>query len=193
MKKENEKGKRVLVVYGTRYGSTTGVAKKIIEKATELGFDTELVNLKANKEANWPKIMEYDGVIIGSGIKVGQWTKDVQNFVKRNREQINSHPHLALYTVSGFGSGEKTREKAINEGIIANMEKFGLDVSKIGYVAFGGVFDLTKKSSFGFFDKLIVKLIGKDDPMIEKGKKTDYRDWDRITKFTTDFLKQLQE
>ena len=54
----------VLIAYGSRYGSTEGIAKNIAEKLEKEGFEIKLVNLKKEKHNLYEN--EYDGIIVGS-------------------------------------------------------------------------------------------------------------------------------
>ena len=60
---------RVLIAYGSRYGSTEEIANKISEYLEEMNVESTVINLKKIKQ---PKLTEYDGVIVGSGIKISK-------------------------------------------------------------------------------------------------------------------------
>ena len=70
--------KKVLIVYGTRYGSTEEVSNKLVDILKEKEIDTSAINSKDLITENQPNLEDYDGIIIGSGIKVGQWTKETK-------------------------------------------------------------------------------------------------------------------
>ena len=61
---------KVLIVYGTRYGTTTEVVQDMSNTARELGVQVDVVHLE--KGTAYPAPEDYDLVIIGSGIQAGQ-------------------------------------------------------------------------------------------------------------------------
>ena len=76
---------KVLILYGTRYGTTKGISDEIEKTIKEKGFETESYNLKEVNQKNIPSLDQYDGIIIGTGIRMGMWTKTVKSFIeKRN-------------------------------------------------------------------------------------------------------------
>ena len=63
---------KALVVYGTRYGTATEIAEEITRTLKEEGVETDLLDSRGLKD--WD-VTPYDLVIVGSGIKIGKWTK----------------------------------------------------------------------------------------------------------------------
>ena len=64
--------KKILIFYGTRFGATEGVAGKIAELARENGLQAEVYDLKDLPSDRIPDFNNYDGILIGSSIKIGQ-------------------------------------------------------------------------------------------------------------------------
>ncbi|MFC1487740.1 flavodoxin domain-containing protein, partial [Thermoproteota archaeon] len=63
---------KALVVYGTRYGATADTSEVISDVLRQEGFEVRVVDAKNDKVKS---INEFELVIIGSGIKIGRWTK----------------------------------------------------------------------------------------------------------------------
>jgi menaquinone-dependent protoporphyrinogen IX oxidase len=59
-----------LIVYGTRWGGTVGVAEKIAYGLKRAGWVVDVVNARSNA----PEVAGYDFVVVGSGIRADQWT-----------------------------------------------------------------------------------------------------------------------
>jgi menaquinone-dependent protoporphyrinogen oxidase len=100
-------GKRVLVGYATRTGSTVGVAEAIAETLGERGFT---VDLKALKER--PALDGYDAVVLGSAVNGGQWLPEALRFAESNSAALRSIP-TAIFSVHimNLGADDKARAK----------------------------------------------------------------------------------
>ncbi len=68
---------KALIAYGTRYGATTSTSEEIGKILREEGFDVKIVNLKVEKIKD---ISEYDLVVVGSGMQIGKWVGDAEDF-----------------------------------------------------------------------------------------------------------------
>jgi len=185
--------KKVLIFYGTRYGATEGVAGKMAELFREKGNQAEVFNLKDLPYDRIPDFSLYNGIMIGSSIKIGQWTKDVKKFVENYADSLNSFKgKIGFYVCSGYASNPETYEKAKVEYTKDACAKLGLKKLDL-YDAFGGLMDFTETSRMGWLEKRILKIAGKatTGEKAEDGSYTDLRDWDQIEKFTLEFNKKL--
>ncbi len=71
---------KTLIAYGTRYGATAGTAQEIAKILAEQGFDVKVANLKEEKIKD---ITPYELVIVGTGVAMGRWTGEVEDFLKK--------------------------------------------------------------------------------------------------------------
>ena len=62
---------KALIVYGTRYGATTGTSEIIADTLRQEGFEVRVVDAKKDKVQS---VSEFDLIIVGSGIQMGKWT-----------------------------------------------------------------------------------------------------------------------
>jgi menaquinone-dependent protoporphyrinogen IX oxidase len=65
--------KKELIAYGSPYGSTeeiTCATAQILEKE---GLETQLLDLKHTKQKAWPPSASFDGILVGSGLKMFRW------------------------------------------------------------------------------------------------------------------------
>ncbi len=165
--------KRILICYGTRYGSTAEVATEIAKTIESEGACVELVDLKSGRPSH--SLNEYDLVVIGTGIQAGQWTKEAAKFLKENRHTLENI-QTALFVVCGYAaSPQKCTEaqtqyldKVISEYPTIHIVKTGL---------FGGVFDLSK---YNIAVKALIKRMLHQQLGHEPPERTDLRDWDKI-------------
>ncbi len=184
--------KKVLIVYGTRYGSTEGTSEKIAEILKENEINVDIYNLKATPKKEIPNINNYNGVIIGSSIKIGQWTKDVKEFVSNQKESLNSFKgKLGFFVSSGYAALPDMYEKVKTEYTKDALVKLG--VEKLDHFdAFGGLMDFTKNSRMSWLEKKLLKMVGKQTGQKEDPKEyNDLRDWKQIEEFANGFLNIL--
>jgi len=182
----NEMVKKILIAYGSRFGSTEEISDKISSILTEKGIETEIVNLRKVKDKNWPSLDGFSGLLVGSGLRMGKWTKESKKFLAKNKELLNnSELKVGLFVSCGDAAAPenvpKAREDYI-ETVIAELE-LKADI----YDAFAGVFDLTETSKIGYLDKKALVMVAKrrseGDAKLEANKRYDFRDWDQIKSF----------
>jgi menaquinone-dependent protoporphyrinogen oxidase len=173
---------KMLICYGSRYGTTTEVVQEMAKTAQELGVNTETVFLKKEKAPS--NFQEYDLVLIGSGIQAGQWTKEPLNFIKNNLDSL-SKQKVAIFVVCGnAGSPEKCDEAQLL--YLDKMSEKYPGLAPVSTALIGGVFDFKK---YNFAVRTLVKSIVKAQmpPSEELPEKIDFRDWDKIR----DWIRQL--
>jgi len=173
--------KKVLIVYGTRYGATEGTSDEIAKVLRSEGLDVRVVNARKEKVKD---ISGYDLVIVGSGMQMARWTGAAENFLKKFQKELSS-TKVAICVSSGVQAliehENKTEEieKARKQYLEDKAAKYNLH--PISMVIFGGVWDFNKM----FF--LFRKTLASVKPQIEEaGFKEiepgfyDTRDWDII-------------
>jgi menaquinone-dependent protoporphyrinogen IX oxidase len=64
--------KKVLIVYGTRYGATQGTSEEIAKVLRGEGLGVNVANAKKEQVKD---ISGYDLVIVGSGMQMAKWTR----------------------------------------------------------------------------------------------------------------------
>lgn len=178
----------VLILYGTRYGTTKEISDEIQRIIQEKGINTECYNLKGHKLKEIPLLKDYDGVIIGTGIKMKMWTKVVKKFLQKRKSELKKIQNkLGFYVCCGEAAKTSKISEAINKYITPNLEKFGIQPGLID--AFGGAYDLREGSSISGMTRKIVIGIMKEEEGIENpnGKLHDFRDWGQIKDFANKF------
>lgn len=184
---------RTLIVFGTRYGATTGTSEEIAKVLREHGFDVRVANAKKEKIKN---ISEYELIIVGSGMRMGKWTDEADDFLKK------FHNELGQKRLAIFASTMKTvSEREGKTEDVAQMRKAALEdkvaqynLHPIALGFFGGVLDYNK---MGFLFK---RTMGFLKPQLEKDgfKETepdlyDLRDWDEIRSWAKELAKKARQ
>ena len=177
--------KKILIVYGTRFGSTEEVAEKMKEIFENTGLITDLIDLKQVPESAWPSLKDYNGVLLGSSIKIGRWMKEPITFLKKNVDFFKGELPFGIYVCSAYAADPEKRPEIRQEYIGQKITDLSINVSI--YDAFGGVIDLTSATRLGWTDKKIIGMVAKNDPNFKKNERNDLRDWDQITDFGEKF------
>jgi menaquinone-dependent protoporphyrinogen oxidase len=166
---------KVLICYGTRYGTTGEVVQEMRKTALESGALVDVIQLQ--KGTPFPEPEEYDLVIVGSGIQVGKWTKETLEFIEQKLDAL-SKTKVALFVVSGYaGNPDKVAE--VQAEYLDKMSELYPGLTPISTALIGGMFEFKK---YNIVVRALVKKIVKDQlpPGQEVPEKIDFRDWDMI-------------
>ena len=172
-----------LVVYGTRYGTAKEIAKEISRTLEDEDIDVTLLNAK---EIGDKDISSYDLVVVGSGIKMGKWTKESINFLKKNRN-ILSTKKVALFVSCGAANTEKSKVEG-QEKYLDNISNEYLTNKPVATGLFGSVYD--PNANHGLMFKFVNRFIKKE--LEKEGKnpkqRIDYRNWDEIKAWSKNLI-----
>jgi len=182
---------RVLIAYGSRYGSTEEIASKLAGFLGDEGVEATVLDVKKNR--SWPSLEGYDGVIVGSGVKIAKWMREPLEFLRRKRGELEGKK-LALFVscLSVITDPEYARSDLLEKV----AEKAGVEAELME--AFGPVMDVGPGSKMGFLDKRIAKTVmvglSKDKGLeFDTEGRNDLRDWDMIRDFAHRFAESLKQ
>jgi menaquinone-dependent protoporphyrinogen IX oxidase len=135
--------RKALLVYGTRYGATKGTADEIAKVLKEYNFEVKIVNTKEEKVRD---VSQYGLIVVGTGMAMGNWASEVEDFVKRMHKDFEGKK-LALF----ISSLKPVEEKEGKTDLVNRIQKVGLDdkilkyqLKPISTIVFGGIVDYTK-------------------------------------------------
>jgi len=181
---------RVLIAYGSRYGSTEEIASRLAGFLGEEGVEATVLDVKKNR--SWPSLEGYDGVIVGSGVKVSKWMREPLEFLRRKRGELEGK-RLALFVscLTVLTDPDNAREDLLEKV----AEEAGVEAELME--AFGPVMDVGPGSKMGFLDKKIAQSVmlglSKERGMeLDMKGRNDLRDWDRIRDFAQRFAESLR-
>ena len=182
---------RVLIAYGSRYGSTEEIADKISEYLKEMNVESTVINLK--KEKKQPQLTEYDGVIVGSGIKISKWMNEPKNFLKNYSGEL-SKKRLAVFIscISKINDPEYAQKDLLEKIFTETGVKPDI------YESFGPLIDMTGSSRMGFLDKMISKTVitGLNNDLnlnLDPDGRNELREWDEIKRFIGEFVDIIRD
>ncbi len=108
--------KKVLIVYGTRYGATQSTSEEIARVLQGEGLEVKVVNAKKEKVAD---ISPFDLIVVGSGMQMGKWTGEPENFLNQFQKEL-ANKKLAIF-ISSAAQALSEYEKKTEE--IENSRK----------------------------------------------------------------------
>ncbi len=162
---------KVLVVYGSKYGSTREIAESI---GAELQRHAHEVVVHAGGDAPAPD--GHDAVVIGSGVYMGQWLPEASRY-------LDAHAGaLARLPVWLFSSGPLGHDDPQPAGEPQQVAQLVAQVAAREHATFVGRLD---RKVLRWPDKLIVRVV--------KAPNGDFRDWDAIRAWACSIAEALAE
>jgi len=182
---------RILIAYGSRWGSTEEIAGRLAGFLEEKGVEATVLDVKKNRR--WPSLEEYDGVMVGSGVKISKWMGEPLAFLRRKRDELKGR-RVALFVSCMTMLIEP--EDAWRTLLVKVAEGAGVEVDMME--AFGPVVDVAPGSRLGFLDKKMAEAVmlglSKDQGMeLDMKGRNDLRDWDSVRDFAHRFAESLKE
>ena len=183
---------QALIVFGTRTGTAGITAQEIAGTLEAQGLKTRVVNAKEEKVES---VAEYDLIIVGSGIQMGNWTGEPESFLKKFQKEL-AGKKVALYVNCGSAA------EAMNEGkpeVAANARrkyleekaaKYNLAPVALGF--FGAIYN------FNTMSWIMRKGMEHERPKLAAAYKEtepgvyDTRDIDGIRNWTRELLAKVQ-
>lgn len=137
---------KVLIVYGTRTGTAAITAQEIAQTFQKQNIEVKLVNVKKEKIKT---ITEYDLIVVGSGIQMGRWTGESEDFLKKFQKELASKK-VALFVNCGSAAEKLNSDKpeiAINaktKYLEEKAAKYNLKSASLGF--FGAIYNFNTMS-----------------------------------------------
>ena len=184
--------KKVLIVYGTRYGATESTSAEIAKVLQGEGLEVKVVNAKKEKVKD---ISPYDLIVVGSGMQMGKWTGEPESFLNQFQKEL-LQKKVAIFVSSAAQAliehENKTEEVEMNRKKYLAEKAAKYNLQPISMVILGGVWDFNK---MGF---LFRRTLASFKPRIEaagykevKPGLYDTRDWDIIRNWARELAAKL--
>ena len=142
---------RALVAYGSKYGSTAGIAEAIGDTFRELGIDVDVRPAEAVE-----RIDQYELVVVGGGVYVGRWHGDAVAFLRRFEDDLIGRPTWLFSSGPTGGNAkaeaEMARVLAEQPGPPGNVAKIADRIQIRGHRTFAGAMT---EGMGGFFARWI--------------------------------------
>lgn len=142
---------RVLVLCGSKYGSTRDIARYMAERLHEAGLE---VNVGSATYAG--RLDIYDALVIGSAVYMGSWLKEPAEWVRRHAPALRERP-VWLFSSGPLGDnkldgqGKDLREISVPKEVL----EFERLIKPRGHRVFFGALD---HNQFGFAHRMLWNL-----------------------------------
>lgn len=163
--------KRVLIVYGSGFGSTAEIAHAMAQELQELDITTEVLPVQV---ARAPYTDE--AVIIGAPIRYDRWLIEVRDYVRKYQNELSSTSVAYFYTCLALA---KQPSNSFNSPQVYDQTliKMNRNVEPIMIAGFSGTL---QPKLMPWYYRYPLKLIA-----IVKGVEDgDYRNWDMIRRWS---------
>lgn len=166
---------RVLVVHGSRMGSTREIAERIAGQLRASALQAEAV-----PAGDRPDPSGWDAFVVGAGVYAGHWHPDAIEFVRANRDVLSEHP-VWLFSSGPVGSAA-TKHAPAEPKEIGEVRKL---LHARDHRTFGGAFDRAnvEQAGLGPASKFIASRL------IPEG---DFRDWGEIEAWASQIARDLR-
>jgi menaquinone-dependent protoporphyrinogen oxidase len=167
---------KVLVAYASKYGSTREIAETIAEDMRENGI---MVDLSSADQVS--ALQDYNAVVLGSAIYVGNWPKSAVSFLKGNQETLKGIP-VWLFSSGPSGEGDPVQ---LVDGVLypQSLKSLIEEINPVDITVFHGDINLSKINTM---EKWAIKNVVKK-PF------GDYRDWKSIEKWTNTVMNGIKK
>lgn len=160
----------LLVAYASKHGSTREIATVIAEELRQTGLEVAL-----HPASNVVSIEDYDGIVLGSAIYVGQWQKDAVEFIDLHQESLRSKP-VWLFSSGPIGEDpHPVEEPPATAELVART-------GAIDYQSFAGKLD---RGSLGVGERIIATVV--------RAPEGDFRNWDAIRAWAGSIANEMSE
>jgi menaquinone-dependent protoporphyrinogen oxidase len=154
---------KVLVAFGSQFGSTAGIAQRIAQVLREEGHETLVAPVS---EA--PDPSTFGAAVVGSAVHAGHWLKGAAGFLDRCGPSLASRP-VWLFSSGPLGDRAVAAPQPDPREVVTARRSIGPRDHRV----FAGSFDRATAdfSGLGLAERTIVRRFLPDG---------DWRDWDAI-------------
>ena len=178
--------KNVLIAYATWSGTTREVAERISNN-----FQQDYhVEIKQVKEV--VSIETYDAIVIGTSIHAGLTNNDFRKFLNKFNQLLSAKP-LSIFVVCANMMDDNEHNILETQKWLDKVLNKYPDLSPFSVGLFGGAV-LTETPEFKKSNFLVKKVIyAMKNKMQEDFGKYDFRDWDKIDKWSRELKEKIGE
>jgi menaquinone-dependent protoporphyrinogen IX oxidase len=176
--KENTDGKKVLVAYDTRHGTTATTAEKMGHMLAEKGCR---VDVRCIRNMNGEDVSGYDAYVVGSWILYFKISVPTIDFIERHKDLLVNKPTFYFIVCSKLTQDRTDKAYEEVRSYVGRVEEQFPEIKPSGVGLFPGGFVLSK---LGFIEKvqILMKIYKAVPPRYKEGV---FIDDELLDEFTT--------
>lgn len=165
---------KTALIYSSVDGHTLKICNKLVEHFHKNNQNLDLYSINDFNEV----LSNYDKLIIGSSIRYGNHNKEIIDFIKTHRNELDTIK-TAFFSVNLVARKEEKCTPETNPYVIKFFKNIDWNPNIVE--VFAGKLDYKK---YSFFDRIMIQFIMR----ITKGPtntnaKIEYTNWDRVYDF----------
>ncbi len=135
---------KTLVAYASKSGATKEASEIVADVLkNKYRFTVDLVDLKKTS----PRLLEYDNIVVGAGVRAGKVYSDALKFLKQDFETKK----VAFFVCCGDAGDSKKYEEACSKYLTEVLANYP-NLKTVSTEAFGGRMKVLGKTVFDKFD-----------------------------------------
>lgn len=166
---------KVLVAFGSKYGSTKEIAEEIGKTLQKEGLTVDVLPAVNANDAR-----QYSAFVIGSAVYAGFWRKEAVSFVENNEGLLAERP-VWIFSSGPTGEGE-IKDLMSGWEYPKKLKPAFERIQPKDITVFHGAADPDKLS---FFHKIVLKMV--------KAPSGDFRKWDEIETWAKSIAGELKK
>jgi menaquinone-dependent protoporphyrinogen oxidase len=163
----------VLVVYGSKHGSTAEIAQTIAQTLQESGLSADCA-----AAGDVTALEPYDAVVLGSAVYMKRWRGEAKRFLRKHAKELSQRP---LWVFSSGPTGDPSRDNPSwlePPKVVEKVEQLGAR----DHVVFGGSMPA---DPHGHVQRAMVESTPPEY--------RDRRDWDEIRTWASGIASELRD
>ncbi|MGY5850106.1 menaquinone-dependent protoporphyrinogen IX dehydrogenase [Salegentibacter sp. F14] len=176
--------KKVGIIYSGVDGQTKKISEALLYQLQRLQVDVILYSIENFHE----KVMDFDLLIIGAGVRYGKHNVQVRRFVLNHKESLNKVT-TAFFSVNLVARKKDKNSSSTNPYLINFLKEVNWKPDMLA--VFAGRLDYRL---YSFLDRIMIKLIMKfTNGPTRNDTAIEYTDWERVRSFGKLVLMKLEE
>ena len=165
----------ILIIYSTTDGHTGKISRHLQQQIEQYNHRVEVICLDDNADV---ELEPFDKIIVGASIRYGKHSKQVYEFINKNRQILESRAN-AFFSVNMVARKPAKRQPDTNPYVRKFLRQIPWRPQQVA--VFAGKIDYPR---YSFGDRTIIRFImwmtrGPTDPATVK----EFTDWDQVNAF----------